>query len=126
MLARWQAREHGMPDHALRDLLRRGRWSVRTPGVYVTFTGLLGRWAELWAALLHCSHRPRRRPGVTHLPDAVLSHETAAELYGLGPQSHPIHVTIPSGHAAETGTVRRRVGAPLRAGVMLGRGPGSV
>ncbi len=98
MLARWQAREHGVPDHALRDLLGRRCWFRHTPGVYATFAGPLGRLAELWAALLYCSHRPRSSPGVTHLPDAVLSHETAAELYGFGsPPHHPIHVTIPSG-----------------------------
>jgi very-short-patch-repair endonuclease len=97
MVARWQIREHGVPLHVLRDLLRGGRWRVCSPGVYAAFTGPLGRSAELWAALLHSSRRPRRTPGVTHLPDAVLSHGTAAELYGFAERCDPlIHVTVPS------------------------------
>jgi hypothetical protein len=106
MVARWQLREHGMPDHAVRTLLDGGRWTVRHPGIYATFTGEIGRSAELWAAILACSHRPRLEPGVRHSPDAVLSHETAAELYGLTDRpSAVIHVTVPDRR-------RRPVAAP--------------
>jgi hypothetical protein len=98
MVARWQAREHELPDHALRSLLSGGRWRACSPGVYATFPGMPTRQADLWGAILHCSHRPRRVTGDTHHPDAVLSHATAAELYGFGGHHDPlIHVTIPSG-----------------------------
>jgi hypothetical protein len=56
------------------------------PGVYATFTGPVGRSACLWAALLYSGK------------DAVLSHETAAELLGLTDRrTADIHVTIPHG-----------------------------
>lgn len=106
VVARWQLREYGVPDSAVRTLLDSGRWTVRHPGVYATFSGDLGRTAELWAAVLACSRRPRIQPGVRHSPDAVLSHETAAELYGLTDRpSAVVHVTVPDGR-------RRPVAAP--------------
>ena len=54
------------------------------PGVYATFTGVPGRGARLWAAVLLAG------------PGATLSHETAAELHRLADQAaDTIHVTIP-------------------------------
>jgi hypothetical protein len=98
MVARWQTREHGVPDHVLRALLRGGGWQVRSPGVYAAFSGPPTRQSDLWAAILHCSRRPGPATPPTHAPDAVLSHATAAELYGFADRSDPlIHVTIPSG-----------------------------
>jgi hypothetical protein len=95
MVARWQTIEHGMPQHLLHTMLRSGRWVPRHPGVYATFTGPLPRRAELWAAVLHASVG-RTVAGRTHEPDAVLSHETAAELHGLIDRpSTLIHVTVP-------------------------------
>ncbi|WP_345353708.1 hypothetical protein [Actinoallomurus liliacearum] len=106
VVARWQLREHGTPDSAVRTLIQARRWAVRYPGVCATVNGDLARAAELWAAVLACSRRPRLEPGVRHSPDAVLSHETAAELYGLADRpSAVIHVTVPDGR-------RRPVAAP--------------
>jgi predicted transcriptional regulator of viral defense system len=54
-------------------------------GGYATFSGEPARAGQLWAAVL--------RAGA----GAALSHETAAELYGLARQpSHLIHVTVPA------------------------------
>jgi hypothetical protein len=64
--------------------LKSDRWRQIRPGVYTTFTGMPGRNAQLWAAVLSAG------------PGAVLSHETAAELYRLTDQpSDLIHVTVP-------------------------------
>jgi hypothetical protein len=55
------------------------------PGVYTTFTGVPGRGAQLWAAVLSAG------------PGATLSHDTAAELHRLVDRSaDQIHVTVPS------------------------------
>lgn len=87
-----QAIEAGMsPDH-VRNQARSGRWQRIQRGVYATFTGKPPRRAELWAALLRAG------------PGAVLSHQTAAELYGLLDSRSPaIHVTVPH----ETNPTRR-------------------
>ena len=64
--------------------MRSGRWRLLHPGVYVTFTGVPGRGARLWAAVLSAG------------PGAMLSHQTAAELQGLADKAtNPIHVTVP-------------------------------
>jgi hypothetical protein len=64
--------------------LRSGRWRLMHRGVYVTFTGVPGRGARLWAAVLSAG------------PGAMLSHQTAAELHGLADKAtNPIHVTVP-------------------------------
>ncbi len=80
-----QAVSTGLPAKGVRDQVRAGRWQVMQRGVYAAFTGRPTREAELWAALL------RAGPA-----EAVLSHQTAAELWGLldGP-SRVIHVTVP-------------------------------
>lgn len=109
VIRRLQALELGMTTDAVDARLRSGRWRRLFPGVYATFTGRPDRGARLWAALLACGC------------GAVLSHRTAAELWGLhdvmagpgpepdGPEvDRPIHVTIPSG---------RRIQVP--AGVVL-------
>jgi hypothetical protein len=55
-------------------------------GIYATFSGEPPRDAWLWAAVLRAG------------PGAALSHQTAAELYGLLTGPAPmIHVTVPSG-----------------------------
>jgi hypothetical protein len=64
--------------------LRSGRWRLMHRGVYVTFTGMPGRGARLWAAVLSAG------------PGAMLSHQSAAELQGLVDKAtNPIHVTVP-------------------------------
>jgi hypothetical protein len=65
--------------------VRSDRWQPLHPGVYATFSGIPGRGAWLWAALLAVG------------PGAVLSHQTAAELLGLSDKpTSPIHVTVPA------------------------------
>ena len=64
--------------------LRSGRWRLMHRGVYATFTGVPGRGARLWAAVLSAG------------PGAMLSHQTAAELQGLADKAtNSIHVTVP-------------------------------
>jgi hypothetical protein len=79
-----QAVSAGMTSKSVRDQVRAGRWQVMHRGVYAAFTGKPGRRAEFWGALLRAG------------PDAMLSHQSAAELWGLlnGP-SPVIHVTVP-------------------------------
>jgi hypothetical protein len=61
-----------------------GRWQQIHRGVYATFTGVPGRGAQLWAAVLLAG------------PGAVLSHETAAELHRLTDKPiDQIQVTVP-------------------------------
>jgi hypothetical protein len=65
--------------------VRAADWQRIHRGVYAPFSGELTRDAQLWAALLRAG------------PGAVLSHQTAAELYGLIKQpGSPIHVTVPA------------------------------
>lgn len=84
MIARQQALGLGLAADALETLLRTGRWQRMQRGVYAVFTGEPRYEALLWAVLLRVGS------------DAVLSHQTAAELFGLaGHSGHPIHVTVP-------------------------------
>lgn len=84
VLALGQALEAGLTAGHVRNQVRSGRWQMMHRGVYGAFNGTASRPAELWGALL--------RAGA----DAVLSHETAAEAYGLiDGQSRRIHLTVP-------------------------------
>ncbi len=84
IVTRSQARSFGLNDKAVDRRLRAARWRTLHRGVYATFSGVPGRNAELWAAVL--------RAGA----GAALSHYTAAELAGLAnSQSRVIHVTVP-------------------------------
>ena len=86
VLTRQQAIAGGMTGKAVRASVESGRWQRLQLGVYAAFSGEPPRTALLWAAVLRAG------------PDAVLSHQTAAELYGLLPGPAPlIHVTVPSG-----------------------------
>jgi hypothetical protein len=80
-----QAVSAGMSAKSVRDQVRAGRWQVMHRGVYAAFTGTPGRRAELWGVLLRLGS------------DAVLSHQSAAEMWGLlnGP-SPVVHVTVPN------------------------------
>jgi hypothetical protein len=90
VLAVGQAIDAGMTDEWIRNQLRSGRWQVMHRGVYAAFTGTAPRGAELWGALLRAG------------PDAVLSHQTAAELYGLTDgHSRLIQLTVPHGSNPE-------------------------
>jgi len=73
-----------MSDKSVRDQVRAGRWQVMHRGVYAAFTGKPGRRAELWGVLLRAGS------------DAVLSHQSAAEVWGLlNGAGSVIHVTVP-------------------------------
>jgi hypothetical protein len=85
VLTRTQALAAGMTDKAIVARLRTGRWQRLQRGVYATFSGEPPRPSLIWAAVL--------RGG----PDAVASHQTAAELSGLSaPAEALIHLTVPS------------------------------
>jgi hypothetical protein len=80
-----QAEECGFSESAIRQHVRAGRWQRLHRTIYWTHSGPPPRSALLWAALLRAGR------------DAVLSHETAAELWGLvDAPSDPIQVSVPS------------------------------
>lgn len=86
VLAASQTRRGGLNPASVKSRLRSGRWQQLHRGVYATFTGEPGREALLWAAVLRAG------------PGALLSHYTAAELFGLADvPTSPIHVTVPHG-----------------------------
>jgi hypothetical protein len=87
----------GLTRGSLISRLRRASWQRMHPGVYATFSGEPNRLATLWAAILYAG------------PGAMLSHQTAAELWKLtdGPSS-AIHLTVPGNRR-----VRRRAGMAI-------------
>ena len=86
VLTRAQALDAGLTSKAIAVRLRSGRWQRLHTGVYATFSGEPSHDAQLWAAVLRAG------------PAAALSHQTAAELYGLlSVPADMIHVTVPSG-----------------------------
>ena len=90
VISRQQAILGGMDPDVVARLVRSGRWQRLQRGSYAVFTGMPPREAQLWAAL--------HRAG----PSAVLSHQTAAELFRLIDQpSSLIHVTVPAGRRVE-------------------------
>jgi very-short-patch-repair endonuclease len=85
IISRQQAILGGMDPYVIDRLLRSRRWQCLQRGSYAVFTGEPPREAVLWAAL--------HRAGT----GAVLSHQTAAELFKLTDQpSSLIHLTIPA------------------------------
>lgn len=97
-----QTREVGISRSVVRHRLHSGGWRRVHHGVYATFNGEVPREAKLWAAV--------RRAG----PDAMLSHETAAEMHGLTDKAAAkIHLTVP--HSRRPGQHR-----PIR-GVVIHR-----
>jgi hypothetical protein len=83
VFSRAQARDCGLTDEMIAANVVAGRWRRVVRGVYSLTTGPLTRLAVLWVALLRLG------------AGAVLSHETAAELWGLAGPSTPVHVTVP-------------------------------
>jgi hypothetical protein len=84
VISRSQALRAGLTADMIKFRVSSGRWRQLHPGVYATFTGVPGRSARLWAAVLWAGR------------GAVLSHQTAAELHGLADKAaDPIHVTVP-------------------------------
>jgi len=105
VISRGQAIALGLSDQAVSRRLRTGSWQQLHLGVYATFTGEPGRTAVLWAAVL--------RSG----PGAVLSHQTAAELYRLTDKlSSVVHVTVPTGRRVR-GAADLRIHRSSRIGV---------
>lgn len=85
IITRAQCVGSGLPPATIRGRVRGGRWRRLERGIYASFTGDPTRDGVLWAALLRAG------------PDAVFSHQTAAELYGLLKQpSSLIHITVPA------------------------------
>jgi hypothetical protein len=85
VIGRSQALEFGLSAYSMRHRARAGEWQRIQRGVYATFSGEVTRGRLLWAALLRAG------------PEAALSHQTAAELYGLIKQpSSLIHVAVPA------------------------------
>lgn len=84
LVDRDQARRLGFSDRQIWHRLRTKRWQHIHTGVYATFSGPLSREARLWAAILWAG------------PDAMLGHETAAEIQGItdGPVGSSIHVVV--------------------------------
>ena len=90
VVTRAQLLAHGYTDHGIRAQLDAQRWQRVHEGVYALFTGPRPPDALRMATFLACR-------GV-----ALLSHETAAELYGfvdLDP-ARPLHATVPYGTSA--------------------------
>ena len=84
VIGRGQALRLGVRPDVIDGLLRTGRWQPMHHGVYATFSGQPDRDARLWAVVLRAG------------PDAVLSHQTAATLYGLTSDSGgPVHIIVP-------------------------------
>ena len=74
----------GISRSSIRSQLASGRWDVLFTGVYFAANGNLGRESQLWAALLASGD------------GAVLSHRTAAAIFGFARVAHPIEVSIPA------------------------------
>jgi very-short-patch-repair endonuclease len=80
-----QLARSGLTENAVRARLNSGAWQRIHTGVFATFSGEPPRMAQLWAAVLRAG------------PEAVLSHQTAAELHGLQRRPAPgIHLTVPT------------------------------
>ena len=91
VIARRQSTNSGIAARTMRTAVGNGRWQRLQRGVYAAFSGDPGRETMLWAALLRAG------------PDAVLSHQTAAERHGLTDGPSPVIViTVPaSRHPAQ-------------------------
>jgi hypothetical protein len=84
-IARRQSANSGIDPRAMQSKVRNGRWQTLQRGVYAAFSGEPPRETVLWAALLRAG------------PDAVLSHQTAAERHGLVDEpSSLITITVPA------------------------------
>ena len=83
----------------LRNFLDRGEWQRVLQGVYAVTAGPLTREMILNAAWLYGG------------PQAILSHDTAAEEWGMRriDADKPVHVTVPYGKSArcQSATIRR-------------------
>lgn len=79
-----QLRSFSVGRNAITANLHAGRWRQVAPRVYATFTGPLSQEVRIAAALCYAG------------PEAILSHQTAAELWGMvRAVPGPVHVTVP-------------------------------
>lgn len=86
VVSRPEAKKAGVSQQSVKRRLTTGKWQRMQRGVYATFTGPPSRQAKLWAAVARAG------------PGAMLSHESAAELYGITDRrSSKIHVTVSRG-----------------------------
>ncbi len=84
-IARRQSTGSGIDARTMRGRVESARWQRLQRGVYAAFSGDPARETVLWAALLRAG------------PDAVLSHQTAAERHGLIDEpSSVITITVPA------------------------------
>jgi len=84
-IARYQGMEAGLDPRSVRGKVSSARWQRLQRGVYAAFSGDPARETMLWAALLRAG------------PDAVLSHQTAAERHGLiDTPAALITITVPA------------------------------
>jgi hypothetical protein len=85
IVSRSQILDAGLNGAVVNSRLARGSWQRIYNGVYSTSSGELCRKAQLWAAVLAAG------------PGAILSHQTAAELWRLADTpSSLIHITVPA------------------------------
>jgi hypothetical protein len=85
IVSRSQVLAAGLTKDIVSTRLGRGGWQRMYPGIYAAFSGQPNRCAKLWAAVLSAGK------------GAVLSHQTAAELWRLADgQGAVIHLTVPS------------------------------
>jgi hypothetical protein len=76
--------ERGKTRTVIEGLVQSKRWQRLHWGVFYTLAGPVPRKAQLWGAVLRVGH------------GAVLSHETAAEVWGItGKRAAVIHVSVP-------------------------------
>lgn len=84
-VAREQLIAHGKSEDEGRGKVKTGKWQRLYWGVYYVYTGPVPRETRLWGAVLRAG------------PGAMLGYETAAEAYGLAPESTGrIHVIVPA------------------------------
>lgn len=104
-VSRQQLLEAGTCGQLIKRRLERRRWQQLYRGVYAVFSGPPGRDTWLWAAVLRSGD------------NAVLSHQTAAELHGLiDSPAGTIYVTVPATRRITTpGIVVRTSGRVAKA-----------
>src|SRR3982751_2134303 len=83
VIARWQLAGLGLTPSAIRHRIRTGRLRPVHRGVYAVGRPELTQHGRWMAAVLACG------------PDALLSHESAAALWGIRPQqSGPVTLSV--------------------------------
>lgn len=83
-VSRRQLLELGYTPEAIKYRVRRGRLHPKAAGVYAVGRPELSRHGEMMVGVLACGH------------GAIVSHETAAELWGLRrPERGPLELSIP-------------------------------